>query len=248
MSLRAVVHAFGLARSRSDPSEDAYAVDVAAGRIALADGASSAWRAGDWAAMLAAAWVAAPSGRLRGSTTPGFARWAAATQDRFTAGDRGDGRREWFTEEAARRGSHAALLALTLTELDGRSPSWHAFAVGDVCAFHVRSEQLRQAVPLDDPARFTSHPDLLSSLPRAPVPEPVVGEGELREHDMLVLARDALAAFLLRLDRAAEPVWPAVRGLDAGRFREFVAQGIAAGLLERDDTTLVRIVLERGAG
>jgi serine/threonine protein phosphatase PrpC len=243
MSLRPVVHAYGLARSRTDASEDAYAVDVASGRFALADGASSAWRAGDWAAALVAAWVDAPV-RSREGLATAFARTLAATQESFTDEDRGDGEREWFTEAAAERGAHAALLGLRLVALDGRRPRWRALAVGDVCAFHVRGDQLLAAVPIDDPARFTSRPDLLSSIPGERGPEPVMGEGELRAGDLLVLATDALAAFLLRLDARSEPVWAVVRALDVDRFRVLVAQGIAAGLLERDDTTLVRIVVE----
>jgi hypothetical protein len=244
MSLRPVAHAYGLARSRTDASEDAYAVDAAAGLVALADGASSAWRAGDWAAALVAAWTASPPRRARGGHVPSFARWVADARRDFTAADRAGAQGEWFTEAAAERGAHAALLALALGGLDGRRPRWRATAVGDVCCFHVRDDRLEVAVPLDDPARFTSHPDLLSSLPEAVVPGPVVAEGGLRTGDMLVLATDALAAFLLRLDAAGEPVWPVVRRIDTARFGALVAQGIAAGLLERDDATLVRIVLE----
>jgi hypothetical protein len=113
-----------------------------------------------------------------------------------------------------------------------------------VCCFHIRDDQLQVAMPLDDPSRFTSHPDLLSSLPDAPVPAPTVVEGELRAGDVLVLATDALAAFLLRLDASGERVWPLVRGLDGAGLRMLVAQGISAGLLERDDTTIVRVAVE----
>ncbi len=248
MSLRPVVHAYGLARSRTDASEDAYAVDVEAGQVALADGASSAWRAGDWAAALVTAWTATPPRRTRGGHAASFARWLDEVRATFTAEDRDEASREWFTEAAAQRGAHAALLALALTGFDGRRPRWRAFAVGDVCCFHVRADRLRVAIPIDDPERFTSHPDLLSSLPDAPTPDPVISDGELRAGDVLVLASDALAAFLLRLDAAGEPVWQVVRDLDADRFTTLVTAGITEGLLERDDTTLVRVALEEVAG
>jgi serine/threonine protein phosphatase PrpC len=76
----------------------------------------------------------------------------------------------------------------------------------------------------------------------------VISDGELRAGDVLVLASDALAAFLLRLDAAGEPVWQVVRDLDADRFMALVTAGITEGLLERDDTTLVRVALEEVAG
>ena len=78
-----------------------------------------------------------------------------------------------------------------------------------------------------------------------PTPEVMVVQGDLRADDMLVLASDALAQFLLRLDVAGEPVWPLVRGLDPAGFRTLVTEGVAARMLEPDDVTLVRAVLRR---
>jgi hypothetical protein len=43
--------------------------------------------------------------------------------------------------------------------------------------------------------------------------------------------------------RMAEAVWPAMRRLDTAGFARLAGEGIASGLLERDDLTLVRIVL-----
>ena len=243
MSLTPVVHAFGLARSASDMSEDAYAVDAPAGVFALADGASSAWRAGDWAAALAAAWVAKPPARGRDGGRGAFTGWLEGLREALTAEDTADPERPWFTAAAARRGAHAALLGLSLHALGGKRPRWRTLAVGDVCCFHVRDGALLTATPIDAADRFGSHPDLLSSLPGADVPEPIIAEGELRAGDLLVLASDALAAFLLRLDAAGEPVWPTLARVDGAAFLALVAAGIDADLLERDDTTLVRIAL-----
>jgi hypothetical protein len=248
MSLVPVVHAFGLARSASEPSEDAYAVDVDAARFALADGASSAWRAGDWAAQLVAAWVAKPPSRARGGDQGSLVRWLEQVRVPFT-GAATPGERTWFAEAAAERGAHAAFLGVTLTGLAGKRARWRATAVGDVCLLHVRDDRLVRSLPLDDPSAFGSHPDLLSSLPGGPVPMAMVAEGPLQTDDMLVLASDALAAFLLRLD---PEVWPAVQRLDTAGFEQLVAEGIACRLFEPDDATLVRIVLraapEDGAG
>jgi hypothetical protein len=241
MSLTAVVHAFGLARSQADLSEDAYAVDAPAGRIALADGASSAWRAGDWAAALAAAWVADAPGPDRP-----FGAWLEGPRAAFTAEDAALVDRPWFTSAAAARGAHAAFVGLVLEVDDGQdggAPRWRTSAVGDVCCFHVRDDRLIAATPVDAADHFTSRPDLLASLPDADVPTVVTAAGTLVAGDVLLLASDALAACLLHLDAAGEPVWATVRRLDAASFRAFVAASIGAGLLERDDATLVRVAL-----
>ena len=244
MTLRPVVHAYGLARTASDPSEDAYAVEAASGRVALADGASSAWRAGDWAAALSAAWVAHDPAAV-GERADG---WLDAARTAFSAGDAEPGTRPWFADAAAERGAHAAFLGLALVDLDGARPMWRTHAVGDVCAFHVRDGRLRTATPIADPARFTSRPDLLTSLPDVPTPAPTRAEGELAAGDLLVLATDALAALLLRLDARSRPVWHHVGRLDRAAFTALVAAGIDAGLLERDDVTLVRVRLAGEAG
>ncbi len=250
MSLRPVVHAYGLARTASDPSEDAYAVEVAAGRVALADGASSAWRAGDWAAALAAAWVEhgpAPAGAA-GDAEGWEAGWLDTARAAFDAAEGDAQARPWFAQAAAARGAHAAFLGLALADLDGPQPTWRSHAVGDVCAFHVRAGRLLAATPLHDPDAFTSRPDLLTSLPDAPAPPPVVAAGALAADDVLLLATDALAVLLLRLDGPDRPVWEHVGRLDRAGFAALVAAGLRAGLAERDDMTLVRVRLADGAG
>jgi len=244
MSLVPVVHAFGLARSSSEPSEDAYAVDVDASRFALADGASSAWRAGDWAARLVAAWVDEPPSRSRGGGQVGLVRWLERVRIDFT-GTAAPGERTWFAEAAAERGAHAAFLGVSLSGLAGHRARWRATAVGDVCLMHVRDARLVRSLPLDDPAAFGSHPDLLSSLPGGPVPTAVVAEGALQVDDMLVLVSDALAALLLRL---GPDVWPAMQRLDTAGFERLVSEGIACGLFDPDDATLVRIVVRAAGG
>lgn len=250
MTLAPVVHAFGLARTAADASEDAYAVDVTSARFALADGASSAWRAGDWAATLVASWVTTARPRARsGGEAEAFARWLEGARATFAPEGVAPADQAWFATAAAERGAHATFVGLELTGLGGRRPRLRAFAVGDSCLLLVRADRLELATPLDDPAAFGSHPQLVSSLPGTPAPVPVVTGTAVQADDLLLLASDALAAFLLRLaaggDGAADTdgVWRALRRLDTAGFARLAGEGIASGLLERDDLTLVRIVL-----
>lgn len=243
--MRLEVHAFALARTAEERSEDAWAVDVDRGRIAVADGASSAWRAGDWAAALVDAWIAGPPARARGDDAAGLVRWV----ERLRAGfDEPDADRAWFTEAAAARGAHAALLGLSVTGLGGR-PRLRALAVGDVCLLLVRDGRLELATPLDDPDRFGTRPPLLSSLAGDGPAEGdvVVTERTLRAGDVLLAASDAMAAFLLRTGRAQPHLWDIVARLDHAGFVRLVEEGLRAGACERDDLTLVRAVLTDGS-
>jgi hypothetical protein len=229
MSVRLDVHAFALARSPGERSEDAWAVDVDEGRLAVADGASSAWRAGDWAAALVDAWIAGPPGRPRaGGRVAGFLRWLDTVREGFDAPTDG-AERAWFAEAAAARGAHAALLGVRVTGLGGRRPRLVATAVGDVCLMVVRDGMLDVALPLDDPDAFGTRPSLVSSLPGgglAGARSRSCTETAVRADDLLLLASDALAAFLLQLAAdARDAVWPAMRRLDTAGLRAARGRG-----------------------
>ncbi len=247
MIMRLEVHAYAFARTATERSEDAWAVDVDAGRLAVADGASSAWRAGDWASTLVDAWIAKPPTVSRGAGTDGVLRWVDRARADFDAEDldgRGalQGERAWFTEAAAARGSHAALLGLSVLGLGGRRPRVRAVAVGDVCLMVVRRGALESSFPLDDPDAFGTRPQLISSLPGGgPVTDAVlVHERALRSDDVLLVASDALAVFLLRAGREQPRLWDIMTRIDRSGLVRLVEQGLAAGRLERDDLTLLR--------
>ena len=247
--MRLEVHAFALARTAGDRSEDAWAVDVDAGCLAVADGASSAWRAGDWAAALVDAWIAKPPPASRGAAAvDGVLRWVDRAREGFepVAPDEqraAGAERAWFTEAAAARGSHAALLGLRVQGLGGRRARFRAVAVGDVCLMVVRGGALDASFPLDDPEAFGARPQLISSLVGGgPAPEQVlVHERSLRADDVLLVASDALAAFLLRAGGEQPMLWEALTRIDHLGFVVLVEQGLAAGQLERDDLTLLRV-------
>ena len=246
--MRLEVHAFALARTADEPSEDAWAVDVTRGRLAVADGASSAWRAGDWAATLVDRWVERPVPRPRGGDdTEGALRWIDTVRTRFVTPASGV-EEAWFTEAAAARGSHAALLGVSLTGMGGRRPRLLAVSVGDVCLLVVRDGRLQVAFPIDDPDLFGTRPSLISSLPDgAPTAEEVmIHQRPLQAGDVVLVASDAMAAFLLRLGREQPGLWDVVARIDRAGFARLVEEGLAVGLLERDDVTLVRGVLVAG--
>lgn len=248
MSVRLDVHAFAFARIPGERSEDAWAVDVDGGRLAVADGASSAWRAGDWAAALVDAWIAEPPGRPRaGGRVAGFLRWVDAAREGFDAPTDG-AERAWFAEAAAARGAHAALLGVSVTGLSGSRPRMVAVAVGDVCLMVVRSGRLDVALPLDDPDAFGTRPTLVSSLPGGGPAEDavVVHERALRVGDVLLVMSDALAAAVLRVARDAPDVWSLLARVDRPGFLRLVEAALTAGILERDDLTLVRAVVADG--
>lgn|SRR5262245_13146707 len=213
--------------------EDAYAVEAAALRFAVADGASETSFAKQWAELLVDRFVhepPAPEG-LREWVAPMQAAWAGSNKPKATA---------WYAEEKARDGAFSSLLGVTLDQ-----NRWRALAIGDSCLFLVRSGRLKRAFPLELAEQFNNRPVLLSSVSRANQrvwDEVRVGEGDLVEKDQLLLMTDALAQwFLLEAELGRRPWAALARAKTQEEFGSLVDMLRSGGALRNDDTTMVRV-------
>jgi len=213
--------------------EDAYAVQPESCRFAVADGASEASFAKQWAELLVAAFVQEPPGvaQLHDWISPLQAAWVETHKGKATA---------WYAEEKARDGAFSSLLGLTI-----EGDRWRALAVGDSCLFVVRSGKVLRAFPLERAEQFNNRPVLLSSVARANRhvwQEVVAEEGELVGSDRILLMTDALAQwFLVEAEMGRRP-WAALA--KAGTQEQFT--GLidclrAGGALRNDDVTLVSV-------
>jgi hypothetical protein len=213
--------------------EDAYAVEEAALRYAVADGASETSFAKQWAEMLVDRFVREPPApaNLREWVTPMQAAWAGANQPKATA---------WYAEEKARDGAFSSLLGLAIDQ--GR---WRAMAIGDSCMFIVRSGKVLRAFPLERAEQFSNRPILLSSVARANQrvwDEVRLDEGELAAKDTLLLMTDALAQwFLVEAEMGRRPWAALAKASTQEAFSAFVEMLRSGGALRNDDTTLIRI-------
>jgi len=213
--------------------EDAYAVEEAALRYAVADGASETSFAKQWAEMLVDRFVREPPApaNLREWVTPMQAAWAGANQPKATA---------WYAEEKARDGAFSSLLGLAIDQ--GR---WRAMAIGDSCMFIVRSGKVLRAFPLERAEQFSNRPILLSSVARANQrvwDEVRLDEGELAAKDTVLLMTDALAQwFLVEAEMGRRPWAALAKASTQEAFSAFVEMLRSGGALRNDDTTLIRI-------
>src|SRR5947209_20302168 len=96
--------------AQASECEDAIGVNAAAGRFAVADGATEAFDARSWAQQLAHGWVAAEPPLL---TRAAFGAWV--TEEGTALHGSWQGRAlPWYAEEKARRGSVAAFVGVLL--------------------------------------------------------------------------------------------------------------------------------------
>jgi hypothetical protein len=220
-----------------DEYEDAWAADPAAGRFAVADGASESAFAGLWARLLVEGFVAA--------SRPGdLAGWLDGPRRRWSAEVSGP-ELPWYGEIKRAQGAFATLLGVRIRPPTPRRPGrWSAAAVGDTCLIRVQKDRHVRAFPVERSSAFGNDPRLIGSR-RGPALSPEYGSGPLRAGDRLFLMTDALAEWFLHAHESGRHPWNAVEPLLSAErpeeaFSAWVEQLRGDGLRD-DDVTLLTI-------
>ena len=245
LSLKISAYALHKAGTEIRLYEDAYAFDEAAGRAAVADGASDAFEAGAWARLLVTTYVHAPplinpEAFLEWLQSPARAwkatlNWAALP---------------WYAEEKARTvGGLATLLGFSLDdagEADGQTVRWTALAVGDACLLHVRKHDVLMRFPIESADAFGTAPPLLST--RLQHDKAMLESGELRHYggtcqpgDLFLLATDAMAEWLYSLADLKDMKlgWESVSNLIEEDFEALIEELRTQAIIRNDDVTLL---------
>jgi len=238
-------HACWLAKRGNSPEEyeDAFAANDAAGRYAVADGASESSFAGLWARLL----VDQFAEDLDHDPIDWSERLPALQSQWHT--QVGQRPLPWYAEAQFQRGSFAAFLGVALSTSSDGLCAWQAVGVGDSCLFQTRGADLIVAFPLDRSDRFDNMPHLVGSRTR---PEVVRQKRALHEEgyadpgDRLWLMTDALAHWCLREHEMNRNPWEQMeRLLTRPSTRETFSHWIGdlrdTKDLRNDDVTLLAI-------
>ncbi|WP_424213053.1 hypothetical protein ACN20G_13705 [Streptomyces sp. BI20] len=261
------------AGSSREECEDAAHVVLAPNEHALfaavSDGASESMLAGAWADRLARGAIAAMAtdddrhGKTDGSASFVEDLLARTVEqwDGFLAEYQAEraarGRPiTWYEQPGLDKGAFATLMAVdvrveTGTAADSSRPphwTWKAFALGDSCLFHLREGRLLASFPITDGAGFGITPQLLGSRNRDVdliTDRASTLTGELHPGEELVLATDALAAWLLSTSqsgsgRAGEQLGN-LADLGEETFAEWVQDERDKSRMRNDDVALIRM-------
>lgn len=242
------------AGNRPDDYEDAYAVSPNGDRLAIADGATETSFAAEWARKLVQEWVISsiPSLDL---AADGLGQWMQALQVAWSDGVNWDAL-PWYAVDKAAAGAFSTFLGVELIRDELAEPAnvhgqvhtnelvrWRAVAVGDSCLFHIRNGCMLRAFPIECYEQFGNCPYLLSSIPASNsemARYTHVADGALSAGDQIVLATDALAAWLLQAHGRGEKPWVSLSALkEIGEFVSFIDELRDTGQLRNDDVTLV---------
>jgi len=225
----------------SSECEDFIGVDEQNCRFAVADGATEAFDARNWAERLAHNWV-----RSDAALTPeAFHSWVNAeglalhsSWNQLTL--------PWYAEEKAREGSFAAFVGLEL-DLDTQQPTWKAIALGDACLLQCRNGSLIKSLPLSNSASFNSAPLLVASEPslyKNSEQSLVIDCGSCEDNDVLFLLSDAAAAWYL--ERFEQNNFADVfQTHDGQAATEFFENEREAGRIRNDDIAVMRLEIQQ---
>ena len=223
--------------------EDAIAVDAQTSRFAVADGATEAFDARNWAERLAQHWVQ----RKSTFTVEEFREWVAAEGRELH--DSWNGLTlSWYSEEKAGKGSFAALAGVEF-DLKSESPSWQAIALGDTCLIHCREGMLLKSMPLSRSESFSSAPVLVASdstLHENSMQSVTTDCGSCQIGDVLLLMSDAAAAWCLqRFESGDLDVSDFLNTQSDEELQQFFDAERSAGTIRNDDIAVVRIEIKR---
>jgi hypothetical protein len=221
--------------------EDSIGIDEQNWRFAVADGATEAFDARNWAERLAQRWVRSDSAL----TAETFHEWVASEALELHSSWK-QLTLSWYAEEKARKGSFAAFVGLEL-DLRTDTPAWTAIALGDACLLHYRDGALIKSLPLSNSASFNSAPVLVASDPaiyKTTEQSLLIDSGRCENGDVLLLASDAAAAWYL--ERFEQNNFSDVfKALDAEALAEFFENERHAGRIRNDDIAVMRLELQQ---
>ena len=238
--------------NRPDECEDADLTVYPAGggpaRIALSDGASESAFAGEWAQILSRAFVRRPPD-LSGLGEQSLAEWLRPCEEEWRRAVPWE-RIPWHGEAKTRAGAGATLLGMTVDLAPGAGGAfpWQAVAVGDCCLFIVRDDALALSFPLEDASQFNNTPSLICSNPAnngglwTRVHQ---CQGECLPGDLIVLASDALACWILQERESGGRPWEELMTLDSvEQWENWVQAQRSQRAMRNDDTTLITVKVE----
>lgn len=171
-------------------------------RVALSDGATMSSFARRWAELLTHFFVHRHLSSPAFYEEAAFARALRIMRQAWRARLPSD--LPWHSEVKVAEGAAATLLGVEVV-VNGEGARWNALAVGDTCLLQYDGKRIMHAFPIAKSEEFAYTPELLLSAPETRIPVPLFAAGSLSDGDVLVLATDALAKYLLEHDGEVDP-------------------------------------------
>lgn len=227
-----------------DDCEDAASFDRQAGLFAVADGATSSPRAGEWATWLSRGFVSDPFCLSDGDA---FGPWLDRQLATWSEHDEQSPpvASGWWTSEVERRGSWSTVNMCQLST-SSDADCVRVGSIGDALTFVIRAGGIADTFPRASPGEFNSTPELVGSVVGAR--DRAIGAYEhatlaTRAGDVILMCTDALAEVVLRDGRGNSDLLEVVTRVDDSGFAELIARAREHGAILDDDVTMLRFRL-----
>ncbi len=221
--------------------EDSFAVGAFA--FAVADGASDAIYSDVWSTILADSFCQNTSYEWEPAEYAAWLERCRSAWDVWEHQLRSTKTLPWFTTEKLRYGSYSTFVGLSFA--NSGTGEWQAWLYGDSCLILVRDSRIELSTPVKRSADFANTPALIGTDRGIARNEPQRIRGTAKAGDRILLATDALSAWILRECEGGRPPWVALDGLSQGEpLNTLIAQERQAGRLRNDDVTLVSIEMK----
>ena len=239
------------AGNRPDQCEDASRVRLPSdgpALFAMCDGASESAFARPWAQILAESLVMRPLD-LDGLDGPAFAEWLEPCVNQWNSVVPWN-RIPWHGQAKTLAGSMSTFLRMTAEWDPGpsRALTWRAAAIGDCCLFVVRNGALAVSFPMEQSGQFNTTPPLVCSNPAnngGLWPHLRQKRGECLPGDLIILASDALACWILLEVESGRMPWDDLLMLDSEKeWGEWVQAKRGERAMRNDDTTMITVKVD----
>lgn len=222
--------------NKEEENEDAYAIGKNGNLIAISDGASDSFSSRIWAQLLSQEFINKP---IDFNNKEVFLAWLESIQQKWL--EKIDWEKlPWFMEEKAKGGDFASLLTLTISEDRNRFIS---YAIGDSCLFILR-ENKYLTFPIEKSNEFNNYPYLISSHGKNNdhvFRKIKMLDCEIRENDIIIMATDSMAKWILQEYEAGSDVSTQLTKMDSELFKDFVKGLRRSKELRNDDSTIILI-------
>ncbi|WP_297215281.1 hypothetical protein [Thermoplasma sp.] len=212
--------------------EDAFSYDTEKGLFAMADGSSESVFSNEWARSLVETFIQGKYDmKIDDMVETAVGLWRSKLP--------WDNMR-WFVRNKIARGSMSTFLGLEIAGHEFRS-----VAVGDTCLFIVSSDGLK-SFPVKNASEFGNTPKLIWTgnpllRTRRSIRWANFMEGKISENDILIMATDSLAHWILK--NTEHRPWKALMD-HADDERDFISDLINSGYMKNDDVTFAIISLK----
>lgn len=209
-------------------------------RFAIADGATESSFSKEWSNLLVSCYKDSPFDRDKIAETVNklSESWHSLIKVEQLP---------WFAQEKAKIGAFASLLGLTV---DRAEHKFEAVAIGDCTLFQVRNNEVILTFPVATVDEFCNTPNLIATNRNYQTEfEKTVayGKGSIEPADIMLLATDAMAAWIFRQWKAGERPWHHLQNILTNYrddFERWLNNQRQANEIKNDDITLIAIAFE----